>query len=553
MTTKNLLFLIIYPVMIIIFLLISFSCTPDYSTEPEENDTTSVALDTIKYIDLWTMQEDTLIALDTTSTFLLYADCRNDTGIVLDSTRVRFYSNIGSITAESFTSDGEAFALFSPFNSSGDLEAGNLTIIASSTFEEFVSDTMIFYVFDSTGNNPPELTTQISDLTVTEDFELQTITLSNYFTDPDGDNLTYSIETNDTTEILCSINGSILKINSLLNWTGSSNVKIRATESSETTKKSKNSFLSRSYVEASFKVIVSPVNDIPFIITSLPDTTFVEDFTSSALYLDLYFSDPDGDLLTYSISNSSTSEVLASINGSVLILNPVENWNGISSVTVKAQDSESKLYIEDTFLITVTAVNDAPYVSDDISDIYLDEDFTPTIIDLDLHFSDVDLENTLTYNITSFDSSQINCQLDGSSFLITSVLNWNGDSEVSINCSDGSLSVETSFEVIVNSINDAPIVETQIADTILTMNFDPVIINLNNYFSDPDGETLLYSYELENDTTFNVQLLDNIIVLTSQDSIIGSSQVIITADDQNSSNKDIITDTFSVTVIETSE
>ena len=553
MTTKNLLFLIIYPVMIIIFLLISFSCTPDYSTEPEENDTTSVALDTIKYIDLWTMQEDTLIALDTTSTFLLYADCRNDTGIVLDSTRVRFYSNIGSITAESFTSDGEAFALFSPFNSSGDLEAGNLTIIASSTFEEFVSDTMTFYVFDSTGNNPPELTTQISDLTVTEDFELQTITLSNYFTDPDGDNLTYSIETNDTTEILCSINGSILKINSLLNWTGSSNVKIRATESSETTNKSKNSFLSRSYVEASFKVIVSPVNDIPFIMTSLPDTTFVEDFTSSALYLDLYFSDPDGDLLTYSISSSSTSEVLASISGSVLILNPVENWNGISSVTVKAQDSESKLYIEDTFLITVTAVNDAPYVSDDISDIYLDEDFTPTIIDLDLHFSDVDLENTLTYNITSFDSSQINCQLDGSSFLITSVLNWNGDSEVSINCSDGSLSVETSFEVIVNSINDAPIVETQIADTILTMNFDPVIINLNNYFSDPDGETLLYSYELENDTTFNVQLLDNIIVLTSQDSIIGSSQVIITADDQNSSNKDIITDTFSVTVIETSE
>jgi len=158
------------------------------------------------------------------------------------------------------------------------------------------------------------------------------------------------------------------------------------------------------------------------------------------------------------------------------------------------------------------------------------------------------LENTLSYNLASFDSSQINCQLDGSSLLITSVLNWNGDSEVSINCTDGSLSVETSFEVIVNSINDAPIVETQIADTTLTMNFDPVIINLNNYFSDPDGETLLYSYELANDTTFNVQLLDNIIVLTSQDSITGSSQVIITADDQNSSSKDIISDTFTVTV-----
>ena len=82
------------------------------------------------------------------------------------------------------------------------------------------------------------------------------------------------------------------------------------------------------------------------------------------------------------------------------------------------------------------------------------------------------------------------------------------------------------------------------------MNFEPVIINLNNYFSDPDGETLLYTYELENDTTFNLQLVDNIIVLTSLDSITGSSQVTITADDQQS-NKATIQDTFTVTVTNT--
>ncbi len=551
MQKKNILLLSIYSIIISTTFLISFSCTPEYSTEPTVNDTTTVTLDTIKYIDLWTMQIDTLIAVDTTSTFLLYANCLNDTGIVQDSTSVRFYSNIGTITSEALTIDGEATAIFSPFNSSGSLEAGNLTIISSSTLTQIVSDTLTFYIKDATGNNPPIVSTPIPDISITEDFELQTITLSNHFTDPDGDPLVYTIVENDTTEISCLINGSVLKINSISNWNGNSNVKIRATENNSSRNNSKSDTIrSRSFIETTFKVIVSPVNDDPTIMLALPDTTFIEDFEPSALYLDLYFSDPDGDILIYSISNSNTSEVLATMNGSVLIINSVENWNGESELTIKAQDRETKLFIEDTFKVIVTPINDAPYISNLIPNKNLDEDFIPTIIDLDNHFSDVDLGDILTYSITSYDSSEITCLLDGSSLLITSVTNWNGNSEVVIGCSDGSLSIETSFRVIVNPINDVPILETLLPDTILAMNFEPVIINLNNYFSDPDGETLLYTYELENDTTFNLQLVDNIIVLTSLDSITGSSQVTITADDQQS-NKATIQDTFTVTVTNT--
>jgi len=551
MHKKNLLLLFIYSIIISTIFIISFSCTPEYSTEPAVNDTTTVTLDTIKYIDLWTMQTDTLIAVDTTSTFMLYADCLNDTGIVQDSTSVRFYSNIGTIISEAFTINGEAAAIFSPFNSSGNLEAGNLTIISSSTLNEIVSDTLTFYVKDATGNNPPVLSTPIPDISVTEDFELQTVTLSNHFTDPDGDPLFYTIVENDTTEISCLINGSILKINSVSNWNGNSNVKIRATEDNSSNNNTKSGTIrSRSFIETTFEVIVSPVNDYPTIMLALPDTTFIEDFEPSALYLDLYFSDPDGDILIYSISNSNNSEVLATMNGSVLILNSVENWNGETEITVKAQDRETRLFIEDTFKVTVSPINDAPYISNPIPNKNLDEDFMPTIIDLDNHFSDVDLGDILTYSISLYDSSEITCLLDGSSLLITSRLNWNGNSEVVIRCSDGYLSIGTSFQVIVNPVNDAPILETQLPDTVLAMNFEPVIINLNNYFTDPDGETLLYTYELENDTTFNIQLVDNIIVLTSLDSITGSSQVTITADDQQSS-KATVQDTFTVTVTNT--
>ena len=544
MLKKNISLLFIYLVIIATISLISFSCTPDYTTEPTTIDSTTVLIDTIKYIDLWTMQDDTLVAIDTTSSFYLYANCINDTGIVQDSTSVRFYSNIGSITSEALTTDGEAKALFSPFNSSGDLEAGNLTIIASSTITEIVSDTLKFYVKDGTGNNPPILSTSIPDLSVTEDFTMQSVTLSNYFTDPDGDDLTYTVSSYDSTQISCSLNGPVLMITSILNWNGSSKIEVRATENRSNKKRD---MTSRSFVETSFKVIASAINDDPIIITSLPDTTFTEDFVPSALYLDLYFSDPDGDILSYSISNSNSSEISASINGSVLILNPIENWNGNTSLTIKAQDSQSKLFIEDTFEITISAVNDAPYLSNAIEDIDLDEDFAPIIIDLDNHFSDIDSGSSLSYNITSTDSSEITCLLDGSSLLITSILNWNGNSEVVVKCNDGFLSVETSFKVIVAPINDSPYIETLLPDTTLVMDFEPIIINLNNYFTDPDGQNLTYTYELENDTTFNIQLVDNIIVLTNKDSIIGSSLVTITADDLQS-EKVSVQDTFNVSV-----
>ncbi len=546
MQKKNILLLTIYSIIISFTFIISFSCTPEYSTEPGTNDTTSVQLDTIKYIDLWTMQSDTLFAIDTTSTFTLYADCRNDTGIVQDSTVVRFYSNIGIITAESYTNEGEANAVFSPFNSSGGLEAGNLTIIASSTIEEFVSDTLSFYVKDATGNNAPVLSTPIPDLLVNEDFEIQTVTLSSHFTDPDGDELVYSIESYDSLQISGTISGSLLIINSVQNWNGISTIKIRATEYGNRGIVKKG-IKSRSFVETTFDVIVSPMNDDPILIHALPDTTVAEDFSPVALYLDLYFSDPDGDLLTFSITESNSAEVSAEVDGNVLIINPVENWNGVSSMTIKAQDSKNRLYIEDSFNITISAVNDAPYISTPIPNETVDEDFTPIIIDLDNHFSDVDTGDILSYTLLYNDSSEINCLLDGSSLLITSNLNWNGTSEVGIECSDGTLSVESSFDVLVSPVNDAPYLSTLLPDTILTMNFDPVIINLNNYFTDPDGEILTYTYELENDSTFNFQLVDNIVVITSLDSITGNSSITITADDLQSS-KATVQDIFNVIV-----
>ncbi|NLF73838.1 MAG: hypothetical protein GX575_32920, partial [Candidatus Anammoximicrobium sp.] len=64
--------------------------------------------------------------------------------------------------------------------------------------------------------------------------------------------------------------------------------------------------------------------------------------------------------LTYTILSQSDPNVNATITGSrYLQIDPVDNWNGISDVTVKVSDPSGS-YTTDTFRVTVNGVNDAP-------------------------------------------------------------------------------------------------------------------------------------------------------------------------------------------------
>ena len=79
-------------------------------------------------------------------------------------------------------------------------------------------------------NDDPYLSTNIPNQTIDKNTE-ETITLSTYFSDPDGDTLNYSVSS--TTNLNITINGSIATITPNTDWTGTEDATFTATDGTE--------------------------------------------------------------------------------------------------------------------------------------------------------------------------------------------------------------------------------------------------------------------------------------------------------------------------------
>lgn len=101
-------------------------------------------------------------------------------------------------------------------------------------------------------------------------------------------------------------------------------------------------------------------------LSGLPDNTTDEDTNQTDIFdLDDYFSDADGDTPTYQVeSNNQSANVSVTINGTTNTVSYTlaANWYGVASVIVNVTDGYGG-EDNDTFLITINSVNDAPTTS----------------------------------------------------------------------------------------------------------------------------------------------------------------------------------------------
>ena len=164
---------------------------------------------------------------------------------------------------------------------------------------------------------------------------------------------------------------------------------------------------------------------------------------NNSLSLDIgpYFSDPDGDALTYTASSSDTDIVTAAISGTNVVLDG--EGEGEATVTVTATDPGG---LSATQSIDVT-VDRAPVVDNPIEDI---EDATPNEIYatyLPDVFSDPD-DDQLTWTATSSDDTVAETEISGDTIIVTAVAV--GSATVSVTATDpGGLSATDTFEVTV--------------------------------------------------------------------------------------------------------
>ena len=211
---------------------------------------------------------------------------------------------------------------------------------------------------------------------------------------------------------------------------------------------------------------VLPVNDAPWVADPIPDAVVDEDAAPTTISLDHRFEDVDihtnGDWLSFSVvGNTNPDLVSTSCAGLDLSLSFGPDQNGEAEVTVRATDRFGA-FTEDTFTVTVNAVNDAPVAVDPIADVDVDEDAAPTVIDLADVFGDVDIVtngDSLSLSVVSnTNEGLVEATLDGTELTLSYLANQYGTVEVTVRATDTpGAHVEDTFTLTVHPVIDAVI------------------------------------------------------------------------------------------------
>ncbi|MEK8128529.1 Ig-like domain-containing protein [Paenibacillus filicis] len=304
---------------------------------------------------------------------------------------------------------------------------------------------------------------------VTRNSELEPIDLSSYFTDPDGDALTYEVTPSFPEEvqgIKAKIVGSQLQFKGSI--TGTASFTVRATDGEGL------------YGEAVFTFTVSnriPVAKEP--VVSIPVHNLVD-----TIYLTQNFLDPDGDKLTFSVDPSSAGGLSASISGEKLLIQGVPREQAIFTVTATDIHGASV-----SASYKLMPINNPPKAENQtVTGIW---NQTPLPMPLTDNFVDPDMD-PLTYSVTPASSGGLTASIEGNA-----VLSFTGQqtdsASFNVTATDpmgGSHTVTYRVE-----LTNLPPVGSALQ---LNVNKRSTVsaIQLNKLFTDPEGDNLSYSFTI---------------------------------------------------------
>jgi len=207
-------------------------------------------------------------------------------------------------------------------------------------------------------------------------------------------------------------------------------------------------------VRISFNVSVTSVNDIP-IIEEIFSQYVYED---STLTIAIYASDVEDEYLEiFAYSQGPGVETFIFGSDSLLMV-PEPDWNGETLIDVYTFDSQGA---GDTmsFTLNVIPVDDNPFLSGYLNDVYFYEDFGDTsIVELDSVFTDIDGE--LTFSFELMDSSFVQANLNDGFLQFTAIPDSSGLTMLILTASNPTRAeISDTIEVRVFAVNDAPVID----------------------------------------------------------------------------------------------
>lgn len=301
------------------------------------------------------------------------------------------------------------------------LTPGNTSVTVTATDPAGLKGQQVFQV--TVPNRPPLARGTMPDQTIIAGRNA-VVNLSTFFTEPDGQKLSYSATAADPGVAVTSLATSALTISAV--GKGATTVTVTATDTGGLT------------AQHVFRVMVP--NRAPETLGPIPDQT-LDPGQMLSVDLSLYFSDPDGDQLTWSTAVSAPGVVDAMVSGHLLQLDAT--GRGHTAVMVTARDPEG-LTADQTFDVMIRSrppVSLGPLPDQTVN--------TGETIGLDVsaYFDDPD-GDPLTYDAVSAEPETVAVTASGANVSISGVAR--GEATITVVASDpGGLQAQSSFRVTV--------------------------------------------------------------------------------------------------------
>ncbi len=188
-------------------------------------------------------------------------------------------------------------------------------------------------------NHAPELVMAMDNIMMFPD-EFADLDLSNYFVDPDWDELSYSFTLSGTSSVNVSLNGTVMSIDPY--QIGMAVLSIYADDS-------------RGGVTATTLgvVVLGDANGAPFLVNALNNRNYSIADTEDNIDLNSVFADPENDQLMYVAKVTSGESVEVEVIDNVLQVTPIAE--GSSEIIIYASDEQSGLAYT-TFIAEVGGV-----------------------------------------------------------------------------------------------------------------------------------------------------------------------------------------------------
>ncbi len=434
------------------------------------------------------------------------------------------YTAVSSDTGKATVSISDATLTVTP------VAAGTATITARAIDSSGKSATQTFTATVVQPNQSPVAVGTIpSDQSIKIGGAAITIDVKPYFSDPDGDALTYHLwRTSGSGSIIFSFVDGVLTVNTNGYQTGTPQFRAVARDPDS------------AWAEQRFSITVKPANRAPTANGTIPNSTKKIGHSAYSVDLSSYFTDADEDTLTYLAVSSDTSKATVSLSDATLSVTPVAV--GTATITTTATDPNGT-FATQIFTITVKQANRAPVASTTIPDQTIERTYSGSNLKTNVHiglsdkFSDAD-GDALTYTATVAITSagyfvHVDFRMGASTLTITAPqadVGGSGTTTVTVTATDtDSESVSQTFSV---TTSRRPTTVGAITEPFsVTRGGTSTLTNVPSYFSDPDGDTLTYSASSSDTNQMNVSVSGNNQTLSLSGTTHANVTITLTATD----------------------